>query len=56
MARKRYTEEQLSLRLKRRKKHAAAVRVPLPAPTMVNEAWSMDFVWDRLRDGRLGLR
>lgn len=47
-----YNEERLSLRLKRRKKQAAAIRVPLPAPTQVNEAWSMDFVWDRLRDGR----
>lgn len=47
-----YREEKLSLRLKRRKKQAAVVRVPLPAPTGPNQAWSMDFVWDRLRDGR----
>lgn len=47
-----YVEEKLSLRLKRRKKQAAAVRVPLAVPTGPNQAWSMDFVWDMLRDGR----
>ena len=47
-----YNEERLSLRLKRRKKQAAAVRVPLPVPTGPNQAWSMDFVWDYLRGGR----
>lgn len=47
-----YVEEKLSLRLKRRKKQAAAVRVPLAVPTGPNQAWSMDFVWDVLRDGR----
>lgn len=47
-----YVEEKLSLRLKRRKKQAAAVRVPLPAPTGPDQAWSMDFVWDYLRGGR----
>ena len=47
-----YVEEKLSLRLKRRKKQAAAVRVPLPVPTGPNQAWSMDFVWDYLRGGR----
>jgi putative transposase len=47
-----YREEELSLRLKRRKKQAAAARVPLPAPTAPNQVWSMDFVWDTLRSGR----
>jgi len=47
-----YGEERLSLRLKRRKKQAAAVRVPLPVPTGPNQVWSMDFVWDWLRTGR----
>jgi putative transposase len=47
-----YVEERLSLRLKRRKKQAAAVRVPLPVPTGPNQAWSMDFVWDTLRHGK----
>lgn len=47
-----YGEERLSLRLKRRKKQASAVRVPLPKPTAPNQVWSMDFVWDYLRGGR----
>lgn len=47
-----YVEERLSLRLKRRKKQAAVVRVPLAKPTGPNQAWSMDFVWDMLRNGR----
>ncbi len=47
-----YSDEKLSLRLKRRKKRASAVRVPLPTPTGPNQAYSMDFIWDRLRDGR----
>jgi len=47
-----YVDERLSLRLRRRKKQAAAVRVPLATPTGPNQAWSMDFVWEMLRDGR----
>jgi len=47
-----YVEEKLSLRLKRRKKQASAVRVPLPVPTGPNQVWSIDFVWDWLRVGR----
>ncbi len=47
-----YVEERLSLRLKRRKKQASAVRVPLPKPAGPNQVWSMDFVWDRLQSGR----
>ena len=47
-----YIEEKLSLRLKRRKKQASAVRVPLPTPTGPNQVWSIDFVWDWLRVGR----
>ena len=47
-----YVEEKLSLRLKRRRKQASAVRVPLPKPTGPNEVWSMDFVWDWVRSGR----
>ena len=47
-----YGEEQLLLRLRRRKKQAAVVRVPLPVPTGPNQVWSMDFVWDWLGHGR----
>lgn len=47
-----YREERLSLRLKRRKKQAAMVRVPMAMPTGPNQLWSMDFIWDSLRNGR----
>lgn len=47
-----YIEEELSLRLKRSKKRASAVRVPLPKPTAPNQVWSMDFIFDRLQSGR----
>lgn len=47
-----YNEEKLSLRLKRRQKRAAAVRVPLPVPSGPNQVISIDFVWDRLSCGR----
>ena len=47
-----YREEGLMVRTKRRKKRAAEWRVrPLPA-TRVGERWSIDFVSDRLADGR----
>lgn len=47
-----YREEMLSLRLKRRQKRSAAVRVPLPKPTGPNQVMSMDFVFDSLASGR----
>ncbi len=47
-----YVEEMLSPRLKGRKKQASAVRLPLPIPTGPNQIWSIDSVWDWLRDGR----
>ena len=47
-----YREEGLALTRQRRKKRVAAVRVPLPTPTRRTERWSMDFVSDRLADGR----
>ena len=47
-----YKQEGLSLRLKTKKKRVSAARVPPPAPTAPNECWSMDFVADRLADGR----
>ncbi len=48
-----YGELGLSLRLKRRQKRSAAVRVPMPVPTRPNQVWSMDFVHDRLSSGRV---
>ena len=47
-----YVEEKLSLRIKRRRKQAAAVRVPLPKPTGPNQVWSIDFVFDWVQSGR----
>ncbi len=46
-----YREEGLAVR-RRRRKRVAVARVPRPAPTRPNERWSMDFVHDRLADGR----
>lgn len=48
-----YCEEQLTVRTKKRRKFASGTRVPLTAASQPNEQWSMDFVADRLEDGRL---
>lgn len=47
-----YRQEGLSLRRKRRRKSASHLRVVLPAPSRLNERWSMDFVADSLVNGR----
>jgi len=48
-----YTEEGLTLRRRRPRRHRSAVaRVRWPAPTQPNEQWAMDFVHDTLVDGR----
>jgi putative transposase len=47
-----YREEDLAVRTKRRRKRASHLRVLPPAPQAANERWSMDFVADRLDDGR----
>jgi putative transposase len=47
-----YQLEGLSLRLKRPKKRVSVARVPCPAANAPNERWSMDFMTDRLADGR----
>jgi putative transposase len=47
-----YREEGLRVRTAKRKKGAARVRVPLAGATRRNQRWSMDFVSDRLADGR----
>jgi putative transposase len=48
-----YLEESLVVRTKRRRKMASRARVPLKAAGRPNEQWSMDFIMDRLEDGRL---
>lgn len=47
-----YREENLGVRTAKRKKRSTHLRVPLPEPTRPNQRWSMDFVSDRLADGR----
>ncbi len=47
-----YREEGLMVRVKRRRKIAAQVRVPLPAPSAPGERWAMDFMSDALMNGR----
>jgi len=47
-----YSEEGLTVRTKQRKKLARRQRVPVPAATRPNQCWSMDFMSDRLADGR----
>lgn len=47
-----YQLEGLSLRLKSRKQRVSSQRGPKPIATRPNECWSMDFMADRLVDGR----
>jgi putative transposase len=47
-----YRQEGLQVRTAKRAKRASHTRVPLPEPTRANQRWSMDFVSDRLSDGR----
>jgi putative transposase len=47
-----YKEEQLSLRIRKRKKTASHVRVAIQEAEDVNELWAMDFLQDSLFDGR----
>jgi putative transposase len=47
-----YREEGLSLRRRRRRKRLSHLRVVRQAPVAANQAWALDFVHDRLLDGR----
>lgn len=47
-----YRDEGLSLQRRRRKKAAAVPRVALPKPTQPGRCYAMDFVHDRLANGR----
>jgi putative transposase len=47
-----YKQEGLELRLRTKKKRAALPRVPCPQASAPNERWGLDFVSDRLADGR----
>jgi putative transposase len=47
-----YTEAQLQVRRRKRKKVPVGKRQPLVRPDQANEVWSMDFVFDRVAGGR----
>ena len=47
-----YCQEGLAVRTKKRRKLASRARVFGPSATRPNERWSMDFITDRLEDGR----
>lgn len=47
-----YTEEGLMVRTKHRTKAAGRARVPQPVATAPNQRWSMDFMSERVADGR----
>lgn len=47
-----YRLEKLMVRKRKRKQVPMAERQPLIRPGMANEVWSMDFVFDRVADGR----
>lgn len=47
-----YRQEELQVRTKKRAKRAGQVRVPLTGASKPNQRWSMDFVSNRLADGR----
>lgn len=48
-----YANERLQVRRRKRKKVPVAERQPLLRPEMINQTWSMDFVFDRSADGRI---
>jgi putative transposase len=47
-----YREEELMVRTKQRRKMARRRRVPIGVAVRPNQCWSMDFVGDKLADGR----
>jgi putative transposase len=47
-----YRLEGLSLRTKKRRKRRPGVRVIMPPAQRPNQHWAMDFIFDRLMDGR----
>ena len=47
-----YRQENLMVQKRKRKKVALCDRQPLIRPSRANEVWSMDFVFDRLANGR----
>ncbi|WP_244131965.1 IS3 family transposase [Burkholderia plantarii] len=48
-----YAQEKLQVRRRKRKKVPVAQRQPLGRPSVANQVWSMDFVFDRTAEGRV---
>ena len=48
-----YQEAKLQVRRRKRKKVLAGERQPLLRPTLANQVWSMDFVFDRTAESRV---
>lgn len=47
-----YRELKLQIKLRPRKKKGNVIRMPIAKPKAPNEVWSMDFIHDRLANGR----
>lgn len=47
-----YAEEQLQIKRRKRKKVPIGKRQPLERPSAANTVWSMDFIFDRVAEGR----
>jgi putative transposase len=47
-----YREENLLLKARRKKKKLKFIRQPIEVPKAPDEVWSMDFIFDRLGNGR----
>ncbi len=47
-----YTEEGLTVRRRKSRRHAVGTRAPLPVIAQPNQRWSLDFVHDQLVGGR----
>ena len=47
-----YRELKLQIKLRPRKKKINVIRIPIQKPTAPNQVWSMDFIHDRMENGR----
>lgn len=47
-----YRTMKLQIKLRKGKKRANVIRMPLAKPTKPNQVWSMDFIYDRMENGR----
>lgn len=47
-----YREQRLQIRHRPRRKKVSMMRAPIAKPTAPNQVWSMDFIHDRLENGR----